>query len=63
MIKLYANNLGWVMGRKGTGEILYTKSKAGAKPFPGEWDEKLIEIARYIEGQGHHLDKVTCRER
>lgn len=62
MVKLYANHLGWVAGRKRTGEILYTDNKAAAKRFPDEYDRELIAIGRAIETLGHHLDKVVCSE-
>ena len=60
MIKMYANNLGWLAGRKPDGTIRFTKSKDAAKPYPSEWDKELIKDAREIEARGHHLDKVRC---
>lgn len=60
MIKLYAWNVGWVMGLRSNGTIAYTKSKAGAKPYPHEFDDEFETVCRMIEHQGHHLDKVYC---
>lgn len=60
MIKLYAWNVGWVMGLRKNGTIAYTRSKAGAKPYPSEYDSEFELVARMIEHEGHHLDKVYC---
>ena len=61
MIKLYAWNVGWVMGLRKDGTVAYTKHKAGAKPYTGMWDKELIEVARMIYDEGHHIDFVHCK--
>lgn len=58
MYKLYAWNVGWVMGIDANGCVRYTKYKEGAKPYPSLEDKEFVRIARIIEHEGHHLDKV-----
>ena len=50
MVRVYVNNRGWVMGyNRKTGEIKYTKHKAGAKPFSHTEDKDLTELRIQIE--------------
>ena len=64
-MKLYVNGHVWVMGiirenREVTG-LRFCKSKAGAKPFAGDWmtDNDAYDALDYIEDVMQcHVDKV-----
>ena len=65
-MRIYVNGHGWVMGvtrdddNNVTG-VRFTKWRAGAKPFKGDWqtDEEVEDVLRYIEGiMKCHVDKV-----
>lgn len=67
MIKLYVNNHGWVMVIERENDnitgLRYTKHKAGAKPFKGDWFEckEAFEVMDYIEEKLKcNYDKVWC---
>ena len=67
MMKIYVNPYGWVMGiirnnNKVSG-LRFCKSKAGAKPFEGDWmtDNNAYDVLHYIEDVMQcHVDKVRC---
>lgn len=54
-MKIYVNHYGWVMGVNRTDGAVtglrFTKVKAGAKPFAGDWigDKETDSVLYYIE--------------
>lgn len=61
MLKLYAWNVGWVGGYDPKQKkIYYTQHRRLAKTWDYEEDPEFEEIARAIEHEGTHLDKVNC---
>lgn len=66
-MKIYVNHYGWVMGIIRTGKdvigLKFTKHKAGAKPFKGDWDVDgdAYDALRYAKNTLKcHVDKVFC---
>lgn len=69
MLKLYVNNHGWVMGverdrkNNNVSGLRFTKHKAGAKPFKGDWmaDKEAFAVMDFIEEKMMcNYDKVWC---